>query len=181
MIRKRLLLHTCCAPCVVVPVERMADQYDITCFFFNPNIQPAEEYRRRLAELERIRDRLMVEVIIPPYDADQWLELVRGLEGEPEGGRRCAVCFRMRLEATAQAAIAGQFDFITTTLTVSPHKNAELINQIGQQIGETYGVAFLEENFKKKDGYKRSIELSKAYQLYRQDYCGCIFSQSQRR
>lgn len=177
MIRKRLLLHTCCAPCVVVPVERLAAQYDITCFFFNPNIQPAEEYHRRLAELKRIRERLNVAMIVPAYDPDRWLELVRGLETEPEGGKRCAICFQVRLEATAQVAKERQFDAMTTTLTISPHKNAALINQIGQTLGETYGVAFLEENFKKKDGYKRSIELSKFHQLYRQHYCGCIFSQ----
>lgn len=175
--RQRLLLHTCCAPCVVVPVERLAAQYDITCFFFNPNIQPAEEYHRRLAELERISNRLAVEVIVPVYDADAWLKLVRGLEAEPEGGKRCAICFQARLEATAQLAKEQQFDCITTTLTISPHKNANLINQIGRKLGETYGVTFLEENFKKKDGYKRSIELSKLHQLYRQNYCGCIFSQ----
>ena len=175
-IMQKLFLHTCCAPCVTVPIERLESEYEITCFFYNPNIHPKDEYKQRLTELKRIVKKLNIELVEHQYDAERWFDLVKGLEDEPEGGKRCAVCFKIRMQEAAKLAKEKGYDFFTTTLTISPHKNAKLINQIGLELSERYGIQFLEANFKKKDGYKRSIELSKNYNLYRQDYCGCIFS-----
>jgi predicted adenine nucleotide alpha hydrolase (AANH) superfamily ATPase len=176
MKKPKLLLHTCCAPCVTVPIERLKSDYEITCFFYNPNIHPEEQYLQRLNELKKLGKELNVEIIIWAYDSDRWFELVKGLENEPERGERCTVCFKMRLQEAAKFASGKNFDSFSTTLTVSPHKNASLINQIGSRIGEQHRIEFLEANFKKKDGYKRSVELTKIYSLYRQNYCGCIFS-----
>ncbi|MDZ7335576.1 MAG: epoxyqueuosine reductase QueH [candidate division KSB1 bacterium] len=177
MEKPKLLLHTCCAPCVTVPRMRLQDEYDIYCFFYNPNIHPEQEYLRRLAELKRIARQLSIVVIEQPYDVDRWMNLIRGLESAPERGQRCQICYRMRLEATAQFAKQEGIEYFTTTLTISPHKDATMINRLGEELAGRYGVHFLSENFKKKDGYKQSLELSAQFQLYRQDYCGCIFSQ----
>ncbi len=176
MKKLKLLLHTCCAPCVTVPMERLQPDYEVSCIFYNPNIHLRYEYLERLNEIIRLTKELELKIIIPEYDVDRWFELVKGLEDEPEGGKRCSVCFEMRLRETAQYAKKNNFDLFTTTLTISPHKNATLINQIGAEISEQNQIPFLDANFKKKDGYKRSIELSKKYNLYRQNYCGCIFS-----
>jgi len=176
MNKPRLLLHTCCAPCVTVPVERLQHDYELSCFFYNPNIHLKDEYLKRLNEVIRLTKELGLKIIIPDYDVAPWFELVKGLEDEPEGGKRCSVCFEMRLQETGRYAKEHNFDVFTTTLTISPHKNAVLINKIGTEIGEQYQIAFLEANFKKQDGYRRSIELSKKHNLYRQNYCGCIFS-----
>ncbi|MFZ5519374.1 MAG: epoxyqueuosine reductase QueH [Candidatus Zhuqueibacterota bacterium] len=176
MNKKKLLLHSCCGPCTTVPVERLWDEYEIVSFEYNPNIHPETEHQLRLTELDRLTDELGIDLIVAEYDPERWFSLVKGLETEPEGGERCAICFRMRLERAAMFAKENGFDFYTTTLTISPHKNAERINKIGAEIARQHGVNFLECNFKKKDGYSRSIELSKAYQLYRQNYCGCIYS-----
>lgn len=173
---KRLLLHTCCAPCVTVPIEKLQSEYNITSFFYNPNIHPEAEYRQRLLELEKLLNTLKTKSIIHNYDSDRWFEFVKGLENEPEGGKRCAVCFRMRLEQTALFAKQEGFNVFTTVLSISPHKNAPLINQIGNELVKQHQVQFLETNFKKQDGFKRSIELSKKYNLYRQNYCGCVYS-----
>jgi len=176
MTKPKLLLHTCCAPCVTVPLERLGNDYDVTCFFYNPNIHPKKEYQQRRDELLRLAKELNFRVVVHNYDVDHWFQLVAGLENEPEGGRRCELCFKMRLVETAKFARENGFDIFTTTLTISPHKNAALINQIGAAIGVQYQVTFLAENFKKRDGYKRSVELSKKYHLYRQTYCGCLYS-----
>lgn len=176
MQKQKLLLHTCCAPCVTIPMERLESDYEISCFFYNPNIHPKEEYIHRLKELQNLAKQLNFKIVIHQYDADRWLELINGLEDEPEGGERCAICFRIRLQETAKYAKKQGFDVFTTTLTISPHKNAILINQLGSELDEQYNIKFLAANFKKKDGYKRSIELSNKYNLYRQNYCGCIFS-----
>lgn len=177
MNKKKLLLHTCCAPCGTVPIERLCPEYEVTCFFYNPNIHPEEEYLQRLDEFQNLAKKLNIKIIVPEeYNSDQWLDLVKGLENEPEGGKRCAICFRMRLQATAKVTKQTGFDLFTTTLTISPHKNATLINQIGLELIEQHQIKFLVANFKKKDGYKRSIELSKIYNMYRQNYCGCIYS-----
>lgn len=177
MIKKKLLLHTCCAPCATVPIERLESQYEITCFFFNPNIHPESEYLKRLKALTLLSNELGVKIIAGQYDSAFWFELIKGLENEPEGGKRCAVCFKIRLEKAATVGRDQGFDVFTTTLSISPHKNAILINQIGIELGENYAIQILEANFKKQDGYRRSIVLSKQYNLYRQHYCGCIFSQ----
>jgi predicted adenine nucleotide alpha hydrolase (AANH) superfamily ATPase len=181
MQKQKLLLHTCCAPCVTVPVERLKSDYEISCFFYNPNIHPKEEYLKRLEEIQNLAKQLNVEIIIHQYDSDRWFELANGLEDEPEGGERCAVCFRMRLQEAAKYAKKQGFDVFTATLTISPNKNAILINQIGEELGKQYQIKFLAANFKKKDGYKLSIKLSHKYDLYRQNYCGCIFSRNDRK
>lgn len=178
--KPKLLLHVCCAPDATVAVERLAPDYTITIFFYNPNVHPEKEYDLRLNEMERLAKQLNVPLLPAPYNSDDWFKAVKGMEDVPEGGARCEVCFRMRLELAAQMAVEHQFDIFATVLTVSPHKNAKLINQIGIEYSAKYSVDFMEANFKKKDGFKRSIELSRQYNLYRQDYCGCIFSQIER-
>ena len=176
MKRPKLLLHTCCAPCVTVPIEQLHPDYEVSCFFYNPNIHLKDEYLKRLKELIRLTNALDLKIVIHKYDFERWFELVKGLEHEPEGGKRCEICFHIRLQETARYAKDNNFNLFTTTLTVSPQKNATLINKIGTEMGEQYQIPFLEANFKKKDGCRRSIELSKKYNLYRQNYCGCVFS-----
>jgi len=173
---KTILIHACCAPDAAAVIERLSEEYKILICFYNPNIHPQEEYTLRLDEMARIAENMGVEVVDCEYDEKNWFELIRGLETEPEKGRRCELCFEMRLEKTAEIAREKEIDLFTTVLTVSPHKNAQKINQIGSKLGKEYGVQFLEADFKKKDGFKRSIELSKQFGLYRQDYCGCLFS-----
>ena len=179
----RLLLHVCCAPCSSAVLEYLS-QFAITLLYYNPNISPREEYDKREAELKRLVSEMElvhpVDLLPCDYDGQAFVEAARGLEGEPEGGARCEACFRLRLEYAAQEAARLHFDYYTTTLTISPMKNAPLLNQLGEEIGEKYGVAHLPSDFKKKNGYKRSVELSKEYGLYRQDYCGCAFSKAQR-
>ena len=179
-----LLLHSCCAPCSSSVLETLAAHFSVTLFYYNPNIFPEEEYQKRVQEQKRL---IAAIPLVHPvsfwageYDPDRFFEVVRGLEKEPERGKRCEVCFRLRLQRAAQAAAEKQFSFFTTTLTVSPLKNAPLLNAIGEEMGKTYGVQWLPCDFKKKEGYKRSIALSKEYDLYRQDYCGCVFSQKER-
>ncbi len=180
-----LLLQDCCAPCGSYVISCLARFFRVTVLFYNPNIYPESEYRKRLGEVKKLL-RLLdtpnpVEFMECGYDEGAFAECARGLENEPEGGARCERCFRLRLEETAKRAGDGHFPFFGTTLTVSPHKNAERINMIGEELGQIYGVRFLPSDFKKKDGYKKSIELSKQYDLYRQDYCGCAFSLRDRR
>lgn len=175
--RPRLLLHSCCGPCSSYVIEYLSKHFDITVYYYNPNIFPREEYEKRLAEQIKLVERLGGAVMCESeYDPDRFYEVATGLEGEREGGARCAECFRLRLDKTAEMAKEGGFDYFCTTLTVSPHKNAPLINEISEQAAEKYGVAALPADFKKREGYKRSIELSKQFDLYRQDYCGCEFS-----
>lgn len=173
---KKLLLHTCCAPCITVPIERLKSDFEITGFFYNPNIHPKKEYTKRLDEITKWTQQIGIPLIVSKYESGRWLDLVKGLEDEPEGGKRCEVCFRTRLEQTAEYAQKKGFDYFTTTLSISPHKNATMINLIGKEIGEKFGVQFFKANFKKKDGFKQSIDLSKKYEFYRQHYCGCIYS-----
>lgn len=174
-----LLLHSCCGPCSSAVLETLASAFRLTVFYYNPNIYPEEEYRKRLAEQDRLlREMWQGEVprLEAPYDPSAFSVAAAGLEGEPEGGARCEQCFRLRLEKTAAAAREHGFPYFTTTLSVSPHKNAQLLNRLGGEIGEAYGVKYLFSDFKKRDGYKRSLELSEKYGLYRQNYCGCQFS-----
>lgn len=180
----RLLLHACCAPCSSAVLEYLSQYFAITLLYYNPNIAPLEEYQKREAELRRLVSQMKfthpVELLPCQYDGQAFVQAARGLEGEPEGGKRCEACFRLRLRYAAQEAARLRFDYYTTTLSISPMKNAPLLNQLGEEIGREFGVAPLPSDFKKKDGYKRSVQLSKEYDLYRQDYCGCAFSKAQR-
>lgn len=182
-VRPRLLLHVCCAPCSTACLEQLTEAFQVTCFYYNPNIEPEAEFEHRLSELIRLTDEMPLqgvpEVIRGEYEHERFLELARGLEDVPEGGERCTRCYRLRLEKTAQAARDGGFDYFTTTLSVSPYKNAEKLNTIGATMAEAYGVPYLFSDFKKHDGYLRSIRLSAEYGLYRQDYCGCVYSKAQ--
>ena len=176
----RLLLHVCCAPCSSYCLEYLSEYFDITVYYYNPNISKKEEYLKRLAEEERyisVKEfKYPVKLTESTYDPQEFFDAVRGLEKEPEGGLRCRECFKLRLEASAKKVKELGFEWFTTTLTISPLKNAALLNEIGAEMGEKYGVKWLPSDFKKKEGYKRSIELSREYGLYRQDYCGCVFS-----
>ena len=180
----RLLLHACCAPCSSAVLEYLSQYFAITLLYYNPNIAPLEEYQKREAELRRLVSQMKfthpVELLPCQYDGQAFVQAARGLEGEPEGGKRCEACFRLRLRYAAQEAARLRFDYYTTTLSISPMKNAPLLNQLGEEIGREFGVAHQPSDFKKKDGYKRSVQLSKEYDLYRQDYCGCAFSKAQR-
>jgi predicted adenine nucleotide alpha hydrolase (AANH) superfamily ATPase len=178
--RPRLLLHSCCGPCSSAVIEYLRQYFDLTVLYYNPNIQPETEYARRLAAQKQLISRMCpeVELLELGWDGPCFDEAVRGLEGEPEGGARCTACFALRLERTAREAAAGSFDFFCTTLTVSPHKDPQRINSIGRALAERYGVAWLPSDFKKREGYKRSIQLSREYNLYRQDYCGCLYGKS---
>lgn len=178
----RLLLHACCAPCSSATLERLAAHFDLTILYYNPNIYPPEEYRRRETELERfVRDAgYRFPVVELPYDPPAFYAAVQGLEQEPEKGARCTVCYRLRLEQTARYAAQNGFEWFCTTLSISPLKDPVRINALGQELGAQYGVRFLPSEFRKKDGYKRSLQLSAEYGLYRQDYCGCVFSKQAR-
>ncbi len=171
-IKPRLLLHACCAPCASWPLELLSDRCDITVYYYNPNIMPLEEYEKRLGEFEKLR-RYPFRLVAEAWDNEAFLAAVRGREADPEGGGRCSLCFRLRLGAAAEKAAAENYDLFATTLTVSPHKNAEVINAIGAELGEKWGVSWLPSDFKKREGYKRSIELCRELGIYRQDYCGC--------
>ena len=178
----KLLLHACCAPCSSWCLEYLSPHFDITLFYYNPNIDDEEEYHRRAEEARRLIREMPsprpVHFLEGTYDPDSWHRLVKGHEADPEGGERCGICFEERLRKTAETAAALGFDCFTTTLTISPLKNAALLNDIGFEMGEKYGVAWLPSDFKKREGYKRSIELSREYGLYRQNYCGCVFSKN---
>lgn len=201
---KKVFLHSCCAPCSSYCMEYLRRYFDVTVFYYNPNIMHAEEYQKRVAEQKRLidaynknsgmhldekengsvqvditgKDSILREIVFVEgsYDVERYLETIKGLESCPEGGSRCGRCFELRLRETARVAKEMEMDYFTTTLTISPLKNAQLINEIGNRIGEEMGIAFLPSDFKKNNGYLRSIELSKKYNLYRQNYCGCDFS-----
>lgn len=178
-----LLLHSCCAPCSSYVIEYLSKFFKITVFYYNPNISPDEEYQYRANEQKRLIESMTfenpVDFLEGDYNPDDFFNLCKGLENEPEGGARCAKCFNLRLNKTAEVAKQNGFDYFTTTLTISPLKNAQLINNIGQEIAKKHGLQYLVSDFKKKNGYKRSIVLSKEYNLYRQNYCGCIFSKNE--
>lgn len=177
-LKPSLLLHSCCGPCSSVALERLTDYFNVTLLFYNPNIQPKEEFLKRQNEQQKLiaKAGYNINIITPKYNEQEFLEYVTGLESLPEGSFRCQKCFELRLKKTAQIAKETNSNYFTTTLTTSPHKDAHVINQIGLNIAKDYKVEFLCADFKKKDGYKRSIELSKKYELYRQNYCGCLFS-----
>lgn len=173
---EKLLLHSCCGPCSTVCIERLKENFDLTVFYFNPNIEPREEYEKRKTEQKKVCDFFNIPFVDCDYDNEGWHKAVRGLEKEREGGARCEKCFAFRLEKTAQFAKENGFDLFSTTLTVSPYKKTEVVNFAGRCVSEATGVKFLEESFKKKDGYLRSVALAKELGLYRQHYCGCMFA-----
>ncbi len=178
--RPKLLLHSCCAPCSSAVISRLSDFFFVTVYYYNPNIDTNEEYEKRKKEqirfINEFSTKNKVEFLDCDYDSDTYLERIKGFENEPERGARCPICFRLRLEKTAQKAKELGFDYFGTTLTVSPYKNSEQLNKIGLELEKEYDIKFLVSDFKKKEGYKKSIEYSKEYNLYRQDYCGCKFS-----
>lgn len=173
-----ILLHSCCAPCSSHVISVLKDYFDITILYYNPNISPVEEYNKRKEEQINFIKKLNcgIKVMDCDYDNDVYEECIKGLEKEKEGGARCLKCFRLRLDKTARLAKVNNFDYFCTTLTVSPYKNSQVINTIGKELMGVYNVKWLYSDFKKEEGYKHSIALSKQYNLYRQDYCGCIYS-----
>lgn len=187
-----LFLHSCCAPCSSYVLEYLRQYFRITVFYYNPNISMEEEYRKRVTEQKRLiaaynaqggeengsagRRCFPIAVVEGDYEPEAFFRIAKGLEQCPEGGERCFACYELRLQKTAELARGGRYDYFATTLTISPLKNAAKLNEIGERLAAEYGVAWLVSDFKKKDGYKRSIELSAAYDLYRQDYCGCVYS-----
>lgn len=179
-IRPSLLLHACCAPCSSYVLEYLNEYFNITLYYYNPNISPESEYSFRISELHRLVSEMNidVEIIDGEYTPEVFNEITMGLENEPEQGARCMKCYRLRLEHTAKLAKEWGFDYFTTTLSISPMKNTEALNSIGAALAERYGVSYLFSDFKKREGYKRSIELSRQYGLYRQNYCGCIYSKA---
>lgn len=183
--RPTLLLHACCAPCSSYVLEYLSQFFEITLFYYNPNIAPESEYRYRVSELKRLVAEMLPEsgitVLEGNYDPERFLRAVKGLEQEPEGGRRCMVCYRLRLEESAKIARELGCEYFTTTLSISPLKNAQALNDIGAELAPVYQTKYLHSDFKKREGYKRSIQLSAEYGLYRQDYCGCAFSKAERK
>ena len=171
-----ILLHSCCAPCSTTVIERLKDYFDVTILYYNPNIEPFDEYEKRKEEQIRIIKEFGINYLDCDYDIALFHKMSVGLESEPERGIRCHKCYRLRLDYTARIAKDNGYDFFGTTLTVSPHKLSTVINEIGIDLESIYGIKFLVSDFKKNNGYKNSIELSKKYNLYRQNYCGCIFS-----
>ena len=198
-LKPKLLLHVCCAPCSSYCLSLLYKHFEIITDFYNPNIFPEEEFEKRAKEFERFvselrqdinkeineivceADRIepLIDVNISQYDPESFFEMAKGLENVPEGGERCFKCYRLRMEHAAKMAADLQADYFTTTLSISPLKNAEKINEIGEELAEKYGVAHLPSDFKKKEGYKQSIELSHKYDLYRQNYCGCVYSRGE--
>ncbi|MDK2968580.1 MULTISPECIES: epoxyqueuosine reductase QueH [Lacrimispora] len=180
----KLLIHSCCAPCSSYVLEYLSQYFEITVYFYNPNIYPPLEYIRRVEEQERLINEMKFEHPVTlqtgVYEPEEFYRIVEGLEKEPEGGSRCFRCYELRLQEAAKVAQAGRFDYFTTTLSISPLKNADKLNEIGEKLGKEYRVSYLPSDFKKKNGYKRSVELSKEHNLYRQDYCGCVFSQREK-
>lgn len=174
--KDKVLLHICCAPDATHPFIELSKEYEITGYFYGSNIQPEEEYVKRLEAIKKLSERWSFKIIVDEYKPKLWFEQIKGLESEPEGGKRCERCFYIQLKRGAEIAKIEGIKVFTTTLTISPHKNVNLINHIGKEIAKEMDLIFLEKVFRKDEGFKKSIELSKALELYRQSYCGCIFS-----
>jgi predicted adenine nucleotide alpha hydrolase (AANH) superfamily ATPase len=174
--KPRILVHVCCAPDALYVLRLLQEEYEVTAYFANSNIHPAEEYALRVEEARKVARLLAVPLLEDSYDAGRWLALTSKFKDEPEKGRRCDVCYALRLQRTAETAARGGFDVFATVMSLSPWKKAAVINRIGRQFGKRYGVRFLQADFKKKDGFKKSVALSRDHELYRQDYCGCLYS-----
>ena len=174
--KPKLLMHVCCGPCATAVIERVVSRFDVTCFWYNPNIEPVAEYERRLAGMRTVAEFMGVSLVEAERDAPSWERAIAGWEAEPEGGRRCQICFEYRLRRTAEYAQAHDMDYVATTLTISPHKNVQLINSLGEILTEAVGLKFLSEVWRKQGGFQRSVQLSKQLNLYRQNYCGCRYS-----
>lgn len=181
-IKPKILLHSCCGPCSTAVIEQLLPYFSITIFYYNPNVEPLDEYNHRKAEqlrlLKELNQENKIDFLDCDYDNPKYHQTVKGLEEEKEGGARCNVCFHLRMYETAKKAQAKQFDYFGTTLTVSPHKNSQIINAIGAKIEKELNIKYLYADFKKRSGYLRSIELAKKYDLYRQDYCGCLYAKN---
>lgn len=175
--KPKMLMHICCAVCAAHPYQILSGEYDITFYYYNPNIHPEGEYQKRLESVQKLAHQYKIPLIIGPYQTQLWFEFTAGLELEKEGGARCLKCYEFRLKQTAQQAKKLGFSCYCTTLSVSPHKNAQAINILGSAQGREQGIDFYQSDFKKKDGFKKTILLSKQLKLYRQNYCGCIYSQ----
>ena len=174
-----LLLHICCAPCSTHVIDTLKEDFSVTAFFYNPNIQPVDEYSRRLDETKSYLQNIGIELIIDGYEIEAWQKAIEGYESEPEGGKRCEACFTLRLEKLAEAGKEKGCEYITTTLSISPHKDAGVLNRLGERIAAAYGLKFYKADFKKKDGFKISCSKARAHGMYRQGYCGCIYSKRQ--
>ncbi len=176
--KPRLLLHICCGPCAMAVIERIVSRFEVVCFWYNPNIEPAAEYERRLAGMQTVAQAMGVPLVEGQQDIAGWREAIAGWEGEPEGGWRCRICFEYRLRSAAEYAQDRDMDYLATTLTISSHKDAQLINSLGEDLAEAAGLRFLAEVWRKEGGFQRSAQLSRQLNLYRQDYCGCSYSMS---
>lgn len=181
----KLLIHSCCAPCSSYVLEYLSEYFQITVFYYNPNIYPPEEFSKREEEQKRFIEKLSaknpISFIAGEFEDEKFYQMAKGLENEKEGGQRCRKCYALRLEKTAKIAKDMGFDYFTTTLSISPHKDSAVLNEVGDEMAKKHGVKYLFSDFKKKGGYKRSCELSREYGMYRQDYCGCVFSARERR
>ncbi len=180
--KKTILLHSCCAPCSTYPIEQLQQMgFSVSLFYYNPNIHPAKEYQARLEELKAyLNKRSDIKLIVATYEVTKWFALIKGLEKEPERGKRCDVCYKMRLEKTAQTAKEKGFNYFGSTLSISPHKKADKISALGKQLAQKYHINFFDRDWKKQNGFKISCQISKQENFYRQDYCGCIFSRQAR-
>ncbi|MBN1298634.1 MAG: epoxyqueuosine reductase QueH [Actinobacteria bacterium] len=175
-IKQKMLLHACCANCLMHPYQLLKDSFDITVYFYNPNIHPFDEYDKRLADVKRVCQNLGIKMHAGPYDCRRWFEYTDIYTGEPEGGKRCSLCFYKRLKRTAVLAKKCNFDIFATTLSVSPHKNADVINKVAEEISSDTGISYYFSNFKKKDGFKKTMYMASQFNVYRQKYCGCVYS-----
>ena len=175
-LKPRMLLHTCCAPCSTHVLELLREVFELTLYFYDPNIHPREEYEMRRDEMKGYAEKSSVAFVEGPYDVERWFELTKGHEADKEGSERCFLCYKVRLRESARFASENGFEYFGTVLSISPHKRADKINEIGLSLAAEYGISYLEADFKKKDGFKRSIVLSREHGLYRQDYCGCVYS-----
>jgi len=174
--KSKLLLHVCCATCAAYVLETLHSDYDLTAYYYNPNIYPKEEYQKRLTEARDYCQENSISFIEEPPDQDRWFLLTKGHENDSERGERCTICYEIRLEKTAQYAQKNGFDIFGTDLSISPHKDAKRLNRLGKELEKAYGVKYLEADFKKREGFKKAMELSRKQGFYRQDYCGCIYS-----
>jgi len=172
----KMLMHVCCANCLLYPYDFLKDRYNITFYYYNPNIHPEDEYKKRLSEVIRVSEKLGVELVVGQYDTGRWFKLAGSFPDEPEGGKRCRICFSMRLRRTALYALRNNFDFFVTSLSVSPHKNAGIINAEGEKASSGLKIVYLPADFKKNDGFKKTMQMSRKHGIYRQNYCGCVYS-----